>query len=82
MMMEIYEPSMINIMNNYEESPKICSKLALCSKNEYLMLVDKHRERRDIIEGNKDCTWGISYLCSSKEATKKCDVIFSNIFTF
>ncbi|XP_051165027.1 prosaposin isoform X2 [Leptopilina boulardi] len=53
MMMEIYEPSMINIMNNYEESPKICSKLALCSKNEYLMLVDKHRERRDIIEGRR-----------------------------
>lgn len=75
MMMEIYEQSINNIMNKFEESPNICSKLALCSANDYMMLKENHRERRDANEDRiHPCTWGLDYLCANEVAGKKCNV--------
>lgn len=79
MMMEVYEQSIINIIRSHGDTKKICSKIALCSASDYLaMSASKSRVRRAYDEsnlGNKPCTWGESYWCSSENAAAKCKVI-------
>lgn len=82
--MKVYEKSMINIMNNYEKEPKICSKISLCSENDYLMLsLRNKRQRRGLNENtiSKRCTWG-NYMCDSDEIAKACNVIYKHLLIF
>ena len=76
-MMEVYEQSIINILKNNGDPQKICSKIALCSTNDFLaMSGSNHRVRRSQQEdlGKKRCTWGPSFWCAEDENALACNV--------
>ncbi|XP_015590045.1 prosaposin [Cephus cinctus] len=76
MLMEVYEQSIINILRSYGDTKKICSKLALCSASDYLAMSHLNpRKRRSYSYGQKPCTWGKSYLCSTDEVAAECNVV-------
>lgn len=87
MIMEVYEQSIINILKNNGDPQKICSKIALCSSNDYLVMSESsYRVRRSQQEnlGKKKCTWGPSYWCAEDENAKACNVrlLFRNFLLF
>lgn len=74
-MIEVYGQSIINLIRQHDNSKKICSKMALCSSNDYLALsIKSSRMRRsyDAPIGTKRCTWGASYWCSNNETAREC----------
>lgn len=73
MMMEIYQQSIINIIKSHGDVRKICSKIALCSDNDYLAmsLSSPARIRRSYMI-HKRCTWGQSYWCLNDENAVEC----------
>lgn len=62
-MVNIYGQSIINMLKAHMDSGKMCSKMALCSSNDYFAMTFKNsREARSINELKK-CTPGESSTC-------------------
>ncbi|XP_012259045.2 prosaposin [Athalia rosae] len=77
-MIEIYGPSIINLLTSFVDSKKVCTKLALCSDQDYLALSAMNpRPRRSSIAdlGSKRCTWGESYWCASQDNASECKAV-------
>ncbi|XP_033224393.1 prosaposin [Belonocnema kinseyi] len=74
MIMEVYEQSIINILKKNGDPQKICSKIALCSSNDYLVMSESnHRVRRSQENiGMKKCTWGPSFWCADDINAREC----------
>jgi saposin len=75
MLMEIYEQSIVNLIHAGGDTRKICSKLSLCSSNDFLVMMTKGRSRRQADDknlGTKPCTWGISYWCVDDKTAEEC----------
>lgn len=76
MMMEIYEPSIINVLKSTGSAKRICSKLALCAPRDYYaMSARSSRTRRSEPLGLKRCTWGPTYWCSSDDTAAECKAV-------
>ncbi|XP_043672943.1 prosaposin [Vespula pensylvanica] len=75
MMMEIYEQSIINIIKSHGDVKKICSKIALCSENDYLAMTLTPARIRQSYLVNKQCIWGQSYWCLNYENAVKCKAV-------
>lgn len=81
-MIKKYEQSILAIIQTYEDTSKICSKLGLCSTNDFLVKLTKNervkREVEDKNLGTKPCTWGIEYWCVDDKTADECKVICMN----
>lgn len=73
-MVEIYGPSIINMLKNHVASEKMCDKMALCSSNDYFAMSFKNSRVLRSINELKKCTWGTSFVCGSEEMTRLCNV--------
>lgn len=74
-MVDIYGPSIINMLKDNVDSEKMCSKMALCSSNDYFAMSLKNpRVSRSINGDRKRCTWGLSVVCENEELAKLCNV--------
>lgn len=74
-MVEIYGPSIINMLKDHVDSDKMCSKMALCSSNDYFAMSFKTRRvLRSVNELTKKCTWGKLFVCKNEEVMKLCNV--------
>lgn len=74
MMMEVYEQSIINIIKSHGDVKKICSKIVLCSENDYLAMMLTPERIRQSDMTNEKCKWGQSYWCKNYENAVKCKV--------
>lgn len=75
LMIKVYGQSIINLFKDHADSKTICSKIALCSSNDYLAMAMKTSRIRRSYEGAKRCTWGISYWCSTNETARECKAV-------
>lgn len=76
MMIEIYQQSIINIIESHGDVKKICTKIALCSDNDYLAMssLSPARIRRSYTI-HKRCTWGQIYWCLNEENATECKAL-------
>lgn len=73
-MVEIYGPSIINMLKDHVDSDKMCSKMALCSSNDYFAMSFKTARVLRSPNELKKCTWGKSFVCKNEEVMKLCNV--------
>lgn len=77
-MIEIYGQSIINLLYAFADPKKVCSKLALCSNLDHLVLAGSELRMRRNTEtselGSKRCTWGDQYSCMSMQSAVECNV--------
>lgn len=73
-MMEIYGPSVINMLKNHVASEKMCDKMALCSSNDYFAMSFKNSRVLRSINEHKKCTFGKSFVCGNEEIARLCNV--------
>lgn len=74
-MVDIYGPSIINMLKANVDSEKMCEKMALCSSNDYFAMSFKGpRVSRSIDYKLKMCTWGNQYVCQNEDVTRSCNV--------
>lgn len=71
---EIYGPSIINMIRNHVDSEKMCNKMALCSSNDYFAMSFKNSRVSRSINELKKCTWGKSFVCGNEEIARLCNV--------
>ncbi|XP_070151642.1 prosaposin [Polyergus mexicanus] len=71
---EIYGPSIINMLRMHINSEKMCSKMALCSSNDYFAMSFKNSRVSRSINEIKKCTWGKSFVCGNEEVARLCNV--------
>jgi len=73
-MVNIYGPSIINMLKDNIDSEQMCSKMALCSSSDYFaMSLINLRVSRSITESKK-CTWGEDFVCKNEEIARFCNV--------
>lgn len=76
MLLEIYEQMIIDVIKTHGDTRKICTKLSLCSSNDFVVQLIKNRRIRrqsdDKNLGTKPCTWGISYWCVDDKTAEEC----------
>lgn len=75
MLVKVYGQSIINMLRNHVDSEKMCSKMALCSNEDYFAMVLNGNPRilRSINELKK-CTWGKSFVCGNEDVARLCNV--------
>lgn len=73
-MVEIYGPSIINMLRNHVASEKMCDKMALCSSNDYFTMSFMNSRVLRSIDERKKCTWGKAFVCGNEEVAKLCNV--------
>ncbi|KAL6260537.1 hypothetical protein P5V15_008060 [Pogonomyrmex californicus] len=73
-MVEIYGPSIINMLKDHVDSEKMCSKMALCSSNDYFAMAFKSPRTSRSINDIKKCTWGKSFVCGNEELARLCNL--------
>lgn len=73
-MIEIYGPSIINMLKNHVASGKMCDKMALCSSNDYFAMSFKNSRVLRSISELKKCTWGRPFVCGNEEVARLCNV--------
>ncbi|EGI61549.1 PREDICTED: proactivator polypeptide-like [Acromyrmex echinatior] len=75
-MVNIYGPSIINMLKDNINSEQMCSKMALCSSSDYLAmsLVNLRVSRSIEITESKKCTWGEDFVCKNEEIARLCNV--------
>lgn len=71
---EIYGPSIINMLRKHINSEKMCSKMALCSSNDYFAMSFKNSRVLRSINETKKCTWGKLFICGNEEVARLCNV--------
>ncbi|XP_050459796.1 prosaposin isoform X1 [Cataglyphis hispanica] len=73
-LIEIYGPSIINMLRKQINSEKMCSKMALCSSNDYFAMSFKNSRVLRSITETKKCTWGKLFVCGNEEVARLCNV--------
>ncbi|XP_072743485.1 uncharacterized protein Sap-r [Anoplolepis gracilipes] len=73
-MVDIYGPSIINMLRDHVDSEKMCKKMALCSSNDYFAMSFKNPRASQWINELRKCTWGQSFVCGNEDLARLCNV--------
>lgn len=72
-MIEIYGQSIINMVKSKVDSGKMCTKMALCSANDYFAMSFKSPRITGSLSENRKCKWDDSFDCKNEELVKLCN---------
>lgn len=62
------------MLRKHINSEKMCSKMALCSSNDYFAMSFKNTRVLRSINEMKKCTWGKLFVCGNEEVARLCNV--------
>ncbi|KAG7213045.1 hypothetical protein KM043_002376 [Ampulex compressa] len=77
-MIEVYGPSIINIITEHADSRKVCSAIALCSSDDYVAMSITGSRAKQLRIANGEvgsCSQGPTYWCSKLNRAEQCKAV-------